>query len=74
MFAAFVKGDLQMTETTERARPPRGMRYQTILRKPLGDEVDRLAENEGRTASDMIAALVEEAVKARADKGLARVV
>jgi hypothetical protein len=50
------------------------IRVQASLRKPLGDEVRRLAAQEGRTVGDMVERLVDEAVKDRAAKGLANVV
>lgn len=56
------------TEKTSR----QGERFQTTLRQPLAIEVKRLAEGEGRRDGDMISALVEEAVKERAMKGLAQ--
>lgn len=52
----------------------KGERFQPTLRKPLAEEVKRLAEKEGRTESDMVAQLVDEAVKERASKGLAQIV
>lgn len=46
-------------------------RLQTTVRKPLADEVRRLADKEGRTESEMAAQLLDEAVRERAMKGLA---
>lgn len=51
-----------------------GIRLQTTARKPLAEEVKRLADQEGRTESEMIAQLIDEAVRERASRGLARVV
>lgn len=56
------------------AQGKKGIRFQPTLRKPLAEEVIRLAELEGRTDSEMVAQLVDEAVKDRASKGLAQVV
>lgn len=49
-------------------------RIQTTVRKPLAAEIRRLAEKEGRSESEMAAALLDEAVRERAAKGLAEVV
>lgn len=56
------------------AQGKKGIRFQPTLRKPLAEEVRRLAEQEGRTEAEMVAQLVDEAVRERAVKGLAQVV
>jgi macrodomain Ter protein organizer (MatP/YcbG family) len=49
----------------------KSIRLQTNVRPPLGSEVKRLAQKEGRTDSEMVEQLLEEAVRERATKGLA---
>lgn len=49
----------------------KSVRLQTTVRYPLGQEVLRLMNKEGRSESEMVGALLEEAVRERAAKGLA---
>jgi hypothetical protein len=42
-----------------------GKKLYTNVRKPLAEQIEQLAANEGRTVSEMIAVLLEEAVKNR---------
>lgn len=53
---------------TKRAK---SIRLQTSVRGPLGAEVLRLAEKEGRSESEMVSMLIEEAMRERAVRGLA---
>lgn len=49
----------------------KSVRLQTSVRGPLGNEVLRLAGKEGRSESEMVSMLIEEAMRERAAKGLA---
>lgn len=52
-------------------KPSAAIRFQTSVRGPMGTEIRRLAEKEGRSESEMVATLLEEAVRDRAGRGLA---
>jgi predicted DNA-binding protein len=46
----------------------RGKRYSVVLSKPVGERVEVLASQEGRSISQMIARLVEECINNREGK------
>ncbi|MBP5977220.1 ribbon-helix-helix protein, CopG family [Brasilonema sp. CT11] len=46
-------------------RKYRGVRYSVVLAKPIAEQVEALAEKEGRSISQMIAKLVEESLERR---------
>lgn len=50
------------------SRKYRGKRYTIVLRKPVSETVEALADKEDRPTSQMIAVLIEEALEAREKK------
>lgn len=60
-----------MPITKPEAVVKKSVRLQTTVRYPLGKEVLRLMGKEGRSESEMVGTLIEEAIRERASKGLA---